>query len=205
MWLRYYRRQTVLRHRHVLSAKFGAFLQTTQYPVHGTRIHPTSPGMYRVDILEHLVFKISLCRRQGPLRTRAKSRDHEIVRTQKKWPKAVPKTWNVVTGPQVKCEDICDRALTQMLFQWVESIYLGSFCMIIYNKSTVVRFWSPWSPGFCVKPTSKRYTKYDNSCRMVYNATMIMFRMTLVMNVLNKYCHGWWMSSSIGQNPTFSC
>jgi hypothetical protein len=57
----------------------------------------------------------------GPLHTRAKSRDHEIVRAQKKvskgHPKTPPKSWSVVTDPQVYCEVMCNRALNQMLFQ----------------------------------------------------------------------------------------
>ena len=41
----------------------------------------------------------------GPLYTQAKSRDHEIVRAQKKAskgrPKTPPKSWSVVMDPQV--------------------------------------------------------------------------------------------------------
>ena len=60
-------------------------------------------------------------RNLGPLHTRAKSRDHDIVRAQKKVskgrPKAPSKSCSVVTDPQVYCEAICDRVLNQMLFQ----------------------------------------------------------------------------------------
>jgi hypothetical protein len=59
----------------------------------------------------------------GPLCTRAKSRDHEIVRAQKKVskgrPKTPPKSYSVVRDPQVYCEAICDRALNQLLFQGI--------------------------------------------------------------------------------------
>ena len=54
---------------------------------------------------------------------RAKSRDHEIVRAQKKVskgrPKTLPKPRSVVMDPQVWCEIVCDRVLNQMLFQWI--------------------------------------------------------------------------------------
>jgi hypothetical protein len=57
----------------------------------------------------------------GSLHTRAKSRDHEVVRAQKKVskgrPKTPPKSCSVVMDPQVQCEVICDRVLNQMLFQ----------------------------------------------------------------------------------------
>jgi hypothetical protein len=47
---------------------------------------------------------------------------HEIVRAQNKVSKGIPKTppksCSVVTDP---CEVICDRALNQMLFQWISS------------------------------------------------------------------------------------
>jgi hypothetical protein len=52
----------------------------------------------------------------GPLHTRAKSRDHEIVRAQMKVSKGhrsntPPKSsCSVVTGPRVYCEVICDRS-----------------------------------------------------------------------------------------------
>ena len=52
---------------------------------------------------------------QGPLHTRAKRRDHEIVRAQKKVSKGrletPPKSCSAVTDPQVQCEVICDWAL----------------------------------------------------------------------------------------------
>ena len=63
-----------------------------------------------------------------PLHTRAKSRDHEFVRAQKKVskgrPNTPPKSSSVVTDPLVSCEVICNRALNQMLFQWI-SIHAG--------------------------------------------------------------------------------
>ena len=40
---------------------------------------------------------------------------------------------------------------------------------------------------------------------MIFNLTMATFQMTLLMNKLNKCCHGWWRSSFIGQNCTFCC
>ena len=61
---------------------------------------------------------------------RAKSRDREIMRAQKKVSKGRPETlsksWSVVTDLRVKCEVICGRALNQMLFRGI-SIYVG-FC-----------------------------------------------------------------------------
>jgi hypothetical protein len=48
----------------------------------------------------------------GPLHTQAKSHDFEIVRAQKEVskgrPKTPPKSYSVVTGPQVSCEVICE-------------------------------------------------------------------------------------------------
>jgi uncharacterized membrane protein YbaN (DUF454 family) len=35
--------------------------------------------------------------------------------------------------------------------------------------------------------------------------TRVAFPMTLLMHKWTKYYHGWWMGSSIGKNPTFSC
>jgi hypothetical protein len=57
----------------------------------------------------------------GPLHTRAKRRDHGIVRAQKKVSQGRPKTPSrsccVVTDSLVWCEVICDRTLNQMQFQ----------------------------------------------------------------------------------------
>ena len=59
----------------------------------------------------------------GPLHTRAQSRDHGIVRAQKKVfkgrPNTPPKSCIVVTDPQVYCEVICDHALNKIIFQWI--------------------------------------------------------------------------------------
>ena len=56
------------------------------------------------------------------------SRDHEIVRAQKKVsqgrPKTPPKSRSAVTDPQAWCEVMCDRAPDQMLFQRI-SIHAG--------------------------------------------------------------------------------
>ena len=64
----------------------------------------------------------------GPLHTRAKSHDHEIVRAQKKVskgrPNTPPKSCSVVTDPQVHCEAVCNRVLNQMLLQCI-SIHAG--------------------------------------------------------------------------------
>ena len=69
------------------------------------------------DIL--LLIGVADAKCSGPLRTRAKSCDHEIVRAQKKVSKGrpnvpthLPNRVGMVTDPQ-----ICDRALNQMLFQ----------------------------------------------------------------------------------------
>ena len=53
----------------------------------------------------------------GPLHTRATSRDHEIVRAQRKGPKAVP--------THIQNHVVWSRALNQMLYQW-NSIHAGS-------------------------------------------------------------------------------
>ena len=62
----------------------------------------TDPNGTHVPYLE---LQRSLGAHSGPLHTRAKSRDHEIVRAQKKVskgrPKALPKPCSVVTNPQV--------------------------------------------------------------------------------------------------------
>ena len=51
---------------------------------------------------------------------RAKSRDHDIMRAQKKVskgrPNTPPKSCHVVADPQVHCEGTCDQTLNQMLF-----------------------------------------------------------------------------------------
>ena len=59
-------------------------------------------------------------------------------------PKTPPKSWSVVTDLQVQCEVICDRALNQMLFQWI-SIHVGPHTW--YN-GTNQRLEMPWSSGF---------------------------------------------------------
>ena len=86
----------------------------------------------------------------GPLHTRAKSRDHEIVRAQKKVSKGLPKTLSkscsVVTDPQVNCEVICDRALNHMLFQ-LSSIHVGPHTWDKRSNPWLWAFRVPWSPG----------------------------------------------------------
>ena len=49
-----------------------------------------------------------------------------------------------------------------------------------------------------------KYTKYD-ICGVIWYFMCLRwtFRMTLLMNKVSKYCHGWWMSSSMGQNHAF--
>ena len=94
--------------------------------------------------------------KQNKLRTKeilmaqAKSYDHTIVRAQEKCPKGHPRTLptscSVVTGPQVKCEVICNQTLTQMLFQQI-SIHARSSHQ---DKNTINEWlWDfrvPWSP-----------------------------------------------------------
>ena len=57
----------------------------------------------------------------GPLHTRAKIRDHEVVRAQKKVskgrPNTPPKSCRVVTDSRVFCEVICGWTLNHMLLQ----------------------------------------------------------------------------------------
>jgi hypothetical protein len=79
----------------------------------------------------------------GPLRTQAKSHDHEIVRAQKKCPRPSQNTSknHVVWSHAPKCsvKVICDWAIKQMLFQWI-SIHAESSHTTKYNKPTIVRF-----------------------------------------------------------------
>jgi hypothetical protein len=73
---------------------------------------------------------------------RAKGCDHEIVRALETHLKAVPWTFEIgfymVTGLQVQCKDICDRALNEMLF--ITILSCGPLYMISCNKSSIVRF-----------------------------------------------------------------
>ena len=61
--------------------------------------------MLRTLFIEHVEEAFGIVKTLGPLHTRAKSRDHEIVRAQKKVskgrPKTPPKSSSVVTDPQV--------------------------------------------------------------------------------------------------------
>ena len=61
--------------------------------------------------------------------------------------KTLPKSWIVVTGPQVYGEAICDQALNQMLFQSIY-VHAASSHMIKSNKSMLARFSVAWSPSF---------------------------------------------------------
>ena len=78
------------------------------------------------------------------------SRDHEIVRAQKKVSKGRPNTpptsCSVVTGPQVQCEVICDRSLTQMLFRWI-SIHAGPHTWWNGINQQSWAFGVSWSPN----------------------------------------------------------
>ena len=95
----------------------------------------------------------------GPLHTRAKSRDHDIVRAQKKLSKGRPNTpptsCSVVTNLQGKCEAIRDRTLNQMLIVILYSCM--SSCMVKQNKPTVVNIQSAMVFRFCMRPTTKRW------------------------------------------------
>ena len=63
-----------------------------------------------------------------PLHTRAKSRDHEIVRAQKKVskgrPNTPPKSCSVLKDARVSCEVICYRPSTESYFNEI-SIHVG--------------------------------------------------------------------------------
>ena len=38
------------------------------------------------------------------------------------------------------------------------------------------------------------YVEYGIVCHVAFCVTMVTFWMTLLINKLNEYCHGWWMS-----------
>jgi hypothetical protein len=97
----------------------------------------------------------------GPLHTRAKSRDHEIVRAQKKLSKGrsntPPTSYSAVIDPKVQCEAICDRAFNQMLFQWI-SIHVGPHTWYYRLNQRLWAFRVPWFLGFArIRPTFKRW------------------------------------------------
>jgi hypothetical protein len=85
------------------------------------------PLYIRLRLLDQLYFPFGLSTSDlelfdyMPLHTRAKNRDHEILRAQKKvskgHPMTPPKSCSVVMDPQVYCEIIRDQSLNQMLFQ----------------------------------------------------------------------------------------
>ena len=54
-------------------------------------------------------------------------------------------------------------------------------------------------------PETGSYTKYDIWCHIVFNVTIVILQVTLLMNkgTIIVMDDGW--ISSIGQNPTFSC
>ena len=58
-----------------------------------------------------------------------------------------PKSCRVVMVPQVQCEVICDRALNQMLFQWIYNHAGPHIWQNIVNQQ-LWAFGVPWSPGF---------------------------------------------------------
>ena len=96
----------------------------------------------------------------GPLHTRAKNHDLDIVRAPKIFPKVVPRQFqnHVMWSRALKFSMIiiCDWALDQLLCQWI-FIHAGSSDMIKSYKSAVVRFQSATVSRFCVRPTSKRW------------------------------------------------
>ena len=95
----------------------------------------------------------------GPIHTRAKRRDHEILRAQRKCPKAVPKHLqiHVVWSRTLKCsvKPYMTTSSTKCHFNNIYSC--GSSHMIKQNKSMVLSIWSAIVSRFCVKPTSKRW------------------------------------------------
>ena len=122
--------------------------------------------------------KMELESPQGALHTRTNSRNHEIVRSQKKvskdHPNRLPKACGVVRDPQIDCEVICEWTLNQMLFQW--NLYShGSSHTIGWNKSTVVSVHSAMVSRFCDKPNSFQmvfknhpsdHETWSNGCRV---------------------------------------
>ena len=56
-----------------------------------------------------------------------------------------------------------------------------------------------------VQIVGKRYTKYGIQCHVIILCHYSNFSDDTSYEQANKYCHGWWMSLSIGQNSTFAC
>jgi hypothetical protein len=97
----------------------------------------------------------------GPLHTWAKSRDHEIVRAQKKVSKSCPNT--SLTSYSVVMDQFSSVVWSHM---WLGpqpnaiSIYFYSCGLshtIKENKSAVVSIWSAMVFRFCGRPISKRW------------------------------------------------
>ena len=90
----------------------------------------------------------------GPLHTQAKSRDHGIVRAQRKVSRGlfnIPRhgpsiiVWSHMwPGPQ-------PNAISMNLYS------CGASHMVKSNKSTVMNVWSAMVSRFCVRPTLKRW------------------------------------------------
>ena len=94
---------------------------------------------------------------EGPLHTRAKSGDNEIVRAQRKCLKAIPchLQIHVLWWWTLKCsvKSYVIGCSTKCYFNGF-SIHGRSSHKIQYNKPKVVRFRSAMVSGFCVRPTS---------------------------------------------------
>jgi hypothetical protein len=105
----------------------------------------------------------------GSLHTQAKSRDHEIVRTQKKVSQGHPKT------PPISCSVVMDLKCI------VKSYVTGSSTKCYFNEFlfiqvlthdkiewTIVSVWSATVSRFCVRPTSKSwFWKYSKWLRKI--------------------------------------
>ena len=101
----------------------------------------------------------------GPLHTRIKSRDREIVRAQKKSVQRSSPTHlqnHVVWSRTLKCSVKPYMMGPQPNVVSMNFYSCGSSHMIEENKSTVVNVRSAMVSWFCVRPTSKRWFLGNN-------------------------------------------
>ena len=93
------------------------------------------------------------------------------------------------------------------------SIIRGGLCFFSTNVFLIMNTGTPVAKNLCMsglpvegealyvsplRPTVATLT-------MKFSNTMVPFRMTLLENNWTNIVMGWWLSSSIGQNPAFSC
>jgi hypothetical protein len=81
--------------------------------------------------------------------------------------------------------------------------YLLMRCQLFKNFRTITHLWINYDRMWFTKWYN--YTKYDNFVSYGIWCHYGNFLDDTSHELVNEYYHGWWMSSSIGQNPTFSC